>query len=64
MLVSTPAFELNPLSRALKFYGFDDLCVSAARAAVADEWAPEPTSPGGWHVVDPALLGATPTTEI
>ncbi len=110
MLVSTPAFELNPMSARLKFYAFDDFCLgcvrelktevipcpnshgaAAASAAVsfapdglgllagvtcpagesgsnpagsADEWTTEPTSPGGWHVVDPVLLGAMPVTEI
>ncbi len=63
MLVSTPAFALNPLSRALKFYAFDDLCLNAARL-VADEWAPEPTLIGGhFGEIELTPTGAMPTTE-
>ena len=60
MLTAAPAFALDPLLRAWKFAAFDELC-----ARIADEWTPEPTSPGGWFgEVELTPVGAVPTVEI
>lgn len=62
ILADEPAYDLPPISRALKFADFDLLL---ARLLEANTWEPDSTDPGGYHgEIELTPVGAVPVAEI
>lgn len=49
IFADTPAFDLTPSRRALKFRAFDRECARVLVALKVEHWNAEDTDPGGFH---------------
>ena len=62
ILADEPAYDLPPISRALKFLDFDRLL---ARLVKQLEWNNSATDPGGYHgEIELTPVGAVPAVEL